>query len=201
MKINHRIGVFIAALFVCTVGFANLLSGSSSSTTQQKPSVTRDYYIQADIAYMSSQWSSFVKDVSNDDNVFAYGGEMGVSLVPHFYLAGGGFYLPKVNYSNDGGGNLTSWLLYGGARVSAPIIPSIQVFATAGVGYRIVNDSSHGVGNRNYWTPIFEVGGLYELFQNLDLGFEYFRVPVKDGASGVPAGNLYTALLSYQFNA
>ena len=165
-------------------------------------------YGELSLPYVSSNWSNYPYDdtaaqatfSSNGEGGFAYGGGVGVEFIPYLGMELDAFHLPEATYSDNGGGNLSSWLLDVTSRISVPVLLNTELYVKAGVGYRSIKDSGVDYGDASYTGPIFGAGLSYDVMAGVFLGGEYVRVPMNTQSEGAPAANMFMLNIGYKYS-
>ncbi len=146
---------------------------------------------------------------------WALGGNVGYQFDKFLALeAGFNYFLAAKSKVNQGsvflpksGDSVHPYAGYVAAKILAPIVDQVYLFAKAGIGY--VRQSIPGLGknayHRSYWGPMFAVGGQYYIDENLSVNLTYSRFAGDSteaylGKIGpLPDLNAFTVGLGYKF--
>jgi len=212
------------------------------------PSHQNSVYVDAHVGYAQVDWKNFNSSgvmgtaslsyfaPNNNENGGVTGGaDTGYNFTN--YIAGelGWFYLPEVKGAGTSSGAINtfaasqtakvhSWLAYGAAKLSVPMVSHVQLFGKVGAAYRSLKYTVPSGGNAGfvnltkdggYWSPIFAAGMQYTR-NGWILGMQYVHIlsntdqngnvardgtVVNGGPDAAPAVNMYTAYLGYQYAA
>jgi len=229
----------LTAAAVAAIGATAVLAGGSDHMAMpSEPAFQNSIYLDGHFGGALSNWKTF-----NSNNVLGASGsslyapnknskggltggfDLGYNITQHIAVEGGWFYIPQVKGAGTGStvGGLTrtsamtskvdSWMAYGAAKLSVPVMENVDLFGKIGVAYRSLKYSGvsiNGVtGNGHYWAPLVATGLQYN-WGSWALGGQYAYLPgnseVNSGntafgaANSAPEVHLLTAFLGYKFN-
>ncbi len=241
-------GVVVLASVAGMAVFADNVDVDQAADEDAAPLFQSSVYVDAHVGYTQVNWRTF-----NGSGVMGISGASYFSPTDHGkggvtggvdtgynfskYIAGeaGWLYLPEVKGSGTGSGTAVSftssqtakvhsWLLYGAAKFSVPMVKNMQLFGKVGAAYRsltytVPSNSNTGFNAMTkaggYWAPVFAAGMQYTRNGWL-LGFQYLHLPgnkhynsgvavdgavINGGPDSAPEVNMYTAYLGYQYSA